>query len=110
MDQVTWKLEKRGEFTVGSYYRHLIGGADGGLKNFPAKQIWKVKVPPRIAFFAWEVCRESILTIDKLRAKEQIIVNSCYLCLNVEESCNHLLLCCSMAYGMAEYDLWPIGN
>lgn len=99
-DKVTWKLEKRGVFSVESYHRQLIGGFDGGLQNFQTKQIWKVKVPSRIASFSWEACREGILTIDKLRARGQIIVNCCYLCLSVEESCNNLLLWCPMAYGI----------
>lgn len=62
------------------------------------KQTWKAMVPPRVAFFGWEVCRESILTIDKLRARGQIIVNRCYLCMN--ESCKHLLRWCPIAYGL----------
>lgn len=71
-DQVIWELEKRGEFTVGSYYRFLKGGEEDGIHEFPIKQIWKTKVPPRVGFFAWEVCRESILTIDKLRTKGRL--------------------------------------
>lgn len=55
-------------------------------------------VPPRVAFFAWEACWEKILTTDKLRARGLIIVNGCLLCLNAEESCNHLLLWCHIAY------------
>lgn len=55
-------------------------------------------VPPRVAFFAWEACWEKILTTDKLRARGLIIVNGCLLCLNAEESYNHLLLWCHIAY------------
>lgn len=73
-DQVVLKLEKRGEFTLGSYYRYLSGGAYGDLQNFRIKQIWKTKVPPRVVFFAWEACRESILTLDKLRARGRLLL------------------------------------
>lgn len=51
MDYVIWKLEKRGDFSFSSYYRHLASGADGGFQNFPAKQIWKVKGPESFFFF-----------------------------------------------------------
>lgn len=34
--------------------------------DFLSKQIWKVKVLPKMAFFAWEVARQWILTLDKL--------------------------------------------
>lgn len=91
-DQICWLLEKKQCFTVRSYYKFLVEGAAVGFQNFPWKQIWKTKVPPRVAFFAWEACWGKILSLDKLRARGLIIVNGCHLCLNAEESCNHPLL------------------
>lgn len=59
-------LTKNDSFTVKSWYCWLVMRVDdAGL--FPHKQIWKVKIPPSVSFFAWEACRECILTIDKLR-------------------------------------------
>lgn len=37
LDQVIWKLEKRGEFTIVSYYRFLNSGDDGGILGFLMK-------------------------------------------------------------------------
>lgn len=51
-----------------------------------------MKALPRIVFFAWEAARECILTIDKLMRMGHTMDNGCYLCKEVVESCNHLLL------------------
>lgn len=65
---------------------------------FPYRQIWKARAPPSVAFFAWEVGKECILTIDKLMNRGGVIVNTCYLCKRVVETCNHLLLWCPVAH------------
>lgn len=49
-------------------------------------------------FFGWETGRECILTINKLMRRGHIMVNGCYLCKEVVESCNHLLLWFSVIY------------
>lgn len=100
-DQVWWKLTKKGEFSVISFYRHIVGIEQDSTPMFPFSQIWKSTVPPRIAFFAWEVCRESILTLDKLKATGRVVVNGCFMCNWTVESCCHLLLRCP-----AVYELW----
>lgn len=50
----------------------------GSGSRFLFKQIWEVKVPPRVALFAWETGRGCILTIDKWM-REMTMVNRCYL-------------------------------
>lgn len=66
--------------------------------SFLVNQIWKVKTLPRITFFAWEVERECILTIDKLMKRSKILVNGCYMYKKAAESYNHILLWCSVMY------------
>lgn len=42
---------------VSSQWNHFTNSWHRGesrRQNFPAKNVWKTKVPPRIAFFAWE--------------------------------------------------------
>lgn len=91
-DQVQWKLENNGNFSVKSYCKHLLRSDNMSRPKFPSGQIWKSKVPPRIASFGSEACKESILTIDKLKSRGMVIPNRCYLCMQAEESCNHILL------------------
>lgn len=99
-DKILWNLEKMGNFSVQSYYSFLVGGEENGSLELPIKQIWKTKVPLRMAFFRWEACREKMLTFDNLRARGQIIVNRCSLCMCAEESCNHRLLWCPVAHSL----------
>lgn len=74
-DQRAWNLGNHCNFSVKSFYCKLQGGMDNACLVFPVKQIWKTKSPPRMAFFAWEPCRESILTIDMLKQRGKILVN-----------------------------------
>lgn len=53
---------------MSSFYKHIVGEDPASTSIFPSTQIWKSKVSSRIAFFAWEACRESILTLGKLKA------------------------------------------
>lgn len=64
------------------------------------RQIWKVNVPPCVAFFSWEAGRECIFTIDKLMGKGNMLVNGCFLCRKAEETWNHILLWCLVAYSL----------
>lgn len=102
-DIVLCKLKKDGMFTVKSFYVHLVKRDDG--VRFPAQQIWKVKAPPRIAFFAWEAGQECILTIDNLMRIGKSMVNDCYMCKKTTKSCNHILLWCPVVY-----NIWTIVN
>jgi hypothetical protein len=44
-----WKPSQTKGFQVKSYYKVI---SSPGMGLFPWKSIWKVKVPPRVAFFS----------------------------------------------------------
>ena len=50
-DRVFWTTSKCGAFSVKSLYFIL---ELGGSSLFPSDSIWRVRVPPKVAFFAWE--------------------------------------------------------
>ena len=50
-DRVIWTTSNGGAFSVKSLYSILELG-DSSM--FPSESIWRVRVPPKIAFFAWE--------------------------------------------------------
>lgn len=87
-----------GFYPVKSCYNHIMREELSRSHTLPALQIWKTWVPPRIAVFGWEACRECILTLDKLESRGQVLVNRCFLCKKAEEACKHLLLWCPVAY------------
>uniref|UniRef100_A0A2N9HPM1 Reverse transcriptase zinc-binding domain-containing protein n=1 Tax=Fagus sylvatica TaxID=28930 RepID=A0A2N9HPM1_FAGSY len=43
--------------------------------HFVRNSIWKVKVPPRIAFLSWTAALGNLLTIDNLRKRNLIIID-----------------------------------
>ncbi|RVW56477.1 hypothetical protein CK203_072483 [Vitis vinifera] len=50
-DRVIWTASNDGAFSVKSLYSMLEWG---GSSMFPSERIWRVRVPPKVAFFAWE--------------------------------------------------------
>jgi hypothetical protein len=98
-DKLWWIPSRKGTFEVSSFYRPL---STQGPSSFPWKGIWRTKVPPRVAFFAWTATRGKILTIDNLRRRGMIVVNRCWLCESDGESVDHLLIHCRVAYAFME--------
>ena len=50
---------------------------------------------PKISFFAWEATWGKALTLDKVQKRGWALANRCFLCLENEETIDHLLLHCS---------------
>ena len=50
-DRVIWTASNDGAFSVKSLYSML---ERGGSSMFPSERIWRARVPPKVAFFAWE--------------------------------------------------------
>ncbi|RVW99831.1 hypothetical protein CK203_029136 [Vitis vinifera] len=50
-DKVIWTASNNGAFSVRSLYSMM---EPGGLSLFPSERIWRARVPPKVAFFAWE--------------------------------------------------------
>ena len=98
LDRVCWYGSQEKGFQVKSFYNAMLPqtAAVGPWKN-----IWKPKVPTRVAFFVWTAALDRILTTDNLRRHQVIIMDWCCMCKNNGESSSHLLLHCPMAW-----DLW----
>ena len=62
-DHMIWKLSKKGEFDVRSFYDKLRCPLP---IVFSWKGVWKVKVPTYVSFFVWSAAWEKILTGDIL--------------------------------------------
>ena len=88
---MVWKIERRGKFSVKSYYRSLKGE---NSPFFPAKEVWGSHAPLRTRFFTWEAVWGKISTIDMLMRRGWSMVNRCNLCKENEESADHILIHC----------------
>ena len=75
-DSLIWKIERKGKFSVKSYYRSLK------VENkplFPEKEVWGSRAPLRTRFFAWEAVWGKISTVDMLMRRGWSMVNRCNL-------------------------------
>jgi hypothetical protein len=88
-DKMCWQTSPSNGFQVKSFYKHL---SSLGAGSFLWKNIWKAKVPPRVAFFSWTVASGKILTLDNLRRCGLILTSWCCMCKVDGESIDHLLL------------------
>ena len=91
-DMVSWTETKSGKFSVKSLYFALEAGCPF---LFPASCIWNVCVQPKISFFAWEATWGKALTLDIVQKRGRALANRCFMCLEKEETIDHLLLHCS---------------
>ena len=93
-DCLKWKLTKKGDFTIRSFYHKLYGSSI----VFSWKGIWKVKAPRRVSFFVWTAAWDRILTGDNLRLRGFDFVDWCIMCRCYDETVDHLLLHCGKAH------------
>ncbi|RVW12371.1 putative ribonuclease H protein [Vitis vinifera] len=91
-DRVSWTETKSGNFSVKSLYLAMEAG---GSARFPSSLIWNANVQPKISFFVWEATWGKALTLDKVQKRGWALANRCFLCLENEETIDHLLLHCS---------------
>ena len=73
-----------------------FGGAS--ISNFPCKDIWKVKIPKRVAFLLWTTVHGRILTLDNLILRGRSLVNRCCMCYYNAESMDHIFVHCPVAH------------
>ena len=90
-DKILFKGARNDAFSVSSMYRVLECFPQVA---FPSRSIWNSVVPPRMGFFAWEVSRGKVLTLDQLKRRGRALANRCFLCEEDEEDINHLLIHC----------------
>ncbi|RVW68022.1 hypothetical protein CK203_064820 [Vitis vinifera] len=91
-DMVFWTETKSGKFLVKSLYLALEAGCPS---LFPSSCIWNVWVQPKISFFAWEATWGKALTPDLIQKRGWALANRCFMCLEKEETIDHLLLHCT---------------
>ena len=88
------KESSAGNFLVKSLNKVLDGSRD---VTFPHWFIWNYWVHSKVSFFAWEAAWGRILTLDMLKRRGIVLANKCFLCEEMEEAIDHLLLHCSKA-------------
>ncbi|XP_048490068.1 uncharacterized protein LOC125492022 [Beta vulgaris subsp. vulgaris] len=97
-DKHVWTPHYLGSFSVKSFCFELAKKSSSSQHD-AVKGLWKGLVPHKIEIFTWMALlgklntREKLVKIGILPSNEAL----CPLCFSYPESCNHLLLHCSMA-------------
>ena len=62
-DYLWWQGHNKGSYKVKEGYKQT---STGGIQDFkwPWKQIWRIKVPHKVACFTWLLANEAVLTLD----------------------------------------------
>ena len=94
-DRWIWKPEQSGQYSVKSAYDMLRRDDMEGVDVKVFQDLWKLRIPPKIAVFAWRLLKERLQTKANLR-RRQLMINdtSCPFCGIYEENEAHLFFLC----------------
>ncbi len=90
-DEVFWRWQDKGVFTVRSTYAFI---SNGGLRDLYARSLWSLRTPPRVQILCWLILKKSLLTTDKLHRRGWVGNTLCVLCGGAEETIDHLFVRC----------------
>ena len=95
-DQWVWATESSGSYSARNAYRVIREGISEGEQDGQFKELWKLKVPSKVATFAWRLLKDRLPTRDNLRRKRvELQEYLCPLCRSTDESASHLFFHCS---------------
>ncbi|KAL5123924.1 Protein kinase and PP2C-like domain-containing protein [Glycine soja] len=95
MDEWIWKADPSGSYSTKSAYAEMWGeaAADNQVQDF--EELWKLKIPPKVAVFAWRLFRDRLPTKSNLTRRNVALDDtSCPFCRRTEEDAAHLFLHC----------------
>jgi hypothetical protein len=91
-DEIKWALEPSGGFSTSSIYMRLSQGAV--VTHF--KDVWRMKVPPRIRVFLWQLIRGRLPSCEQVAKRHGPSDGRCAFCGEIED-CNHIFFSCHLA-------------
>ncbi|XVF17280.1 hypothetical protein REPUB_Repub10bG0106100 [Reevesia pubescens] len=99
VDSSFWGYSKNGEFTVSSAYTVVTRSGREALAELENLDwIWKLQSPERVRFFIWLLYQNKLNT-NEVRVRKGMCDSSlCGHCLNSEESLDHIMRGCTLAF------------
>jgi len=98
-DSLIWQFSSKGSYSTQTLYKVINFR---GIHSVIVPALWSLKVPPRIHFFLWLVCKNKVLTRDNLGKRRKVEDVTCLFCCETE-SVHHLFFDCVVAT-----QLWKI--
>jgi len=99
-DHLIWKAERNGCYSLQSAYRLCVEELiDVTHLHRPGnwKDIWRLKVPPKIKHLLWRMCRGCLPSRVRLQDKGVTCPTRCVNCNLDHEDLNHIFFECSFA-------------
>lgn len=93
-DCLVWKKTENGLLTLKDAYTFFN---NANQVVFWGKMIWKASIPPSRSFLIWRLLHNRVATDENLQKRGVTTVSICSLCLNCDESYEHLFLKCNYA-------------
>ncbi|CAN1135039.1 Uncharacterized mitochondrial protein AtMg00310 [Linum perenne] len=108
-DKLIWRFALSGAYTVHSGYEVACGKYSINKVYGPTSlcdeqfwtNVWALPVQPKLKIFLWKIIRGILPTRANL-ANKITIVNECPVCLEEEESSEHLFMKCILAHKFAQ--------
>ena len=95
-DGWVWTGHPSGIYSAQSAYLMLREGGSTASKDQAYVELWKLKIPSKIAIFAWRLFQDKLPTKSNLlRRQLQLTDVSCPFCGGMEEEASHLFFHCS---------------
>ena len=94
-DTFSWPCSKSSQYSASATYKRLcVGRVEFGASEW----IWKSKAPLKCKIFAWLAIQYRLWTSDRrARHNLQAQTSPCFVCLQEEDTVDHLLLHCVYA-------------
>ena len=103
-DKIIWVGNKKGVFSLKSAYYvalSMINSSGSGECSYRDprtplwKQIWLLKIPPKIIIFSWKACVNALPTMSNLRKRGVSTDGLCSVCGLEDETILHALCSCN---------------
>jgi len=79
------------------YFEGRASCSDYGKKQEEWKQLWNMKMPPKIKIFCWHLALNSIPTASVLKSRNMVDTPQCKLYGANEDTWDHALLHCTVS-------------
>lgn len=117
-DRIAWLHSPNGQYTVKTGYQqwHKNHIGDLGLQHSKGwNKIWNMKVPHKIKFFLWRICRNNLPIRILLRWRGVGVPIACAQCVGEVEHLLHLFFDCQFARDCWQkvglnYTMWEVDN
>ncbi|KAK8549477.1 hypothetical protein V6N13_027229 [Hibiscus sabdariffa] len=110
VDDIIWRLEGSGCYTVKSGYRLLQNASPAIASHISGffTAVWSVELPPKVRIIMWRVANNFLPTYDNLQRRRLVVSNICPFCDSPGETVVHLMRDCALSnQPLAAFNLGP---